>query len=76
MSTVKDTYDSVWILDHIDPNFRFEMQGEIVKGSEPVLIRHVQTCVYLGTDENQKYKNDFGTENEVYCYNHCTKNKT
>lgn len=40
------------------------------------MIRHVQTCVYLGTDKNQKYKNDFGTENEVHCYNHSTLNKS
>lgn len=64
------------MIDHIDPNIRFEMQGEIVKAGEPVLIRHVQTSVYLGTDKNQKYKNDFGTENEVHCYNHSTLNKS
>jgi hypothetical protein len=27
-------------------------------------------------DKNQKYKNDFGTENEVHCYNHSTLNKS
>ena len=66
----------MWVLDHVDPNIRFEMQGEIVKAGDPVLIRHVQTCVYLGTDKNQKYKNDFGTENEVHCYSHSTLNKS
>ena len=76
MSATKQDYHSVWIFDHVDPNERFEMQGEIVKAGEPCLIRHVQTCVFLGSDENQKYKNDFGTENETYCYNHATKNKT
>lgn len=76
MSSARQDYNSVWVLDHVDPNIRFEMQGEIVKAGEPVLIRHVQTSVYLGTDKNQKYKNDFGTENEVHCYNHSTLNKS
>lgn len=52
------------------------MQGEIVKASDPVLLRHVQTCVYLASDNQQKYKNDFGTENEVCCHNHSTLNKS
>lgn len=30
----------------------------------------------MGADCNSKYRNDFGTENEVYCYNHSTKNKS
>jgi hypothetical protein len=76
MSAARPDFNSVWVIDHVDPTCRFEMQGEIIKAGEPVLIRHVQTCVYLGADSNSKYKNDFGTENEVYCYNHCTKNKS
>lgn len=76
MSAAKPDFNGVWVIDHIDPNFRFEMQGECVKASDPILIRHVQTCVYLGADENSKYKNDFGTENEVFCYNHSTLNKS
>ena len=30
----------------------------------------------MAADENKKYKNDFGTENEVHCGNHSTKNKS
>ena len=52
------------------------MQGEKVNAGDPVQTRHVQTCVYLGTNKNQKYKNDFGTENKVHCYNHSTLNKS
>ena len=75
MTAVRPGFNAVWVLDHIDPNFRFEMQGEPVKAGDPVLIRHVQTCVYLGADDKYKYKNDFGTENEVHCNNHSTLNK-
>ena len=76
MTATKTDANSVWIIDHVDPNVRFEMQGEVVKSGEPVLIRHVQTAVYLGADSTSKYKNDFGSENEVHCHNHSTKNKS
>ena len=41
-----------------------------------MLLRHVQTCVFLGTDNAVKYKNEFGTEYEVHCHNHSTNYKT
>lgn len=69
-------YNSVWVIDSPDPNDRFEMQGEIVKADAPVLIRHVQTSVFLGSDNVVKYKNEFGTEYEVHCHNHSTNYKT
>lgn len=69
-------YNSVWVVDSLDPNDRFEMQGEIIKADAPVLIRHVQTSVYLGADNAVKYKNEFGTEYEVHCHNHATNFKT
>jgi len=52
------------------------MQGEIVKAGDPVLIRHHNTCSYLAADNKRKVKNDFGTELEVYCCSHSTKNKS
>ena len=76
VTAARPDFNSVWVIDHVDPTCRFEMQGEVVKAGEPVLIRHVQTCAYLGADSNSKYKNDFGTENEVYCFNHSTKNRS
>jgi len=30
----------------------------------------------LGACDGSKYKNDFGTENEVFCFNHATLNKS
>jgi hypothetical protein len=40
MSAAKADGNGVWVLDHVDPNVRFEMQGEIIKSGEPILIRH------------------------------------
>ena len=76
MTAVRSGANGVWVVDHIDPNIRFEMQGEPVPANEPILLRHCQTCVYLGADDKFKHKNDFGSENEVHCYNHCTQNKS
>ena len=52
------------------------MQGEVVRANDPVLIKHVTTCVYLGADSSFKIKNDFGSENEVHCSNHWSNNKS
>ena len=76
LTAAKPNADGLWILDHADPVLRFEMQGEIVKAGEPLLIRHVTTCVYLGADDSYKIKNDFGSENEVHCSSHSTNNKS
>ena len=57
----------MWIVDSLDPNFRFERQGEIVKYGEAVLIRHSATSYYLASDL-EKIQNDFGTEYEL-CVN-------
>ena len=69
-------YDGVWVIDSVDPNYRFETQGDVVKSGEPICIRHVQSCVYLASCKNSKYKNDFGSENEVHCHNHATTNRS
>ena len=76
LTGTQPNFDSVWIIDHIDPNERFEMQGEIIKANDPILIRHHHTSVYLAADDKTKYNNDFGTEYEVYCCNHSTKNRS
>lgn len=64
------------MIDSPDPNDRFEMQGEIVQANQPILIRHVQTSVFLACDNAVKYKNEFGTEYESHCHNHSTNYKT
>jgi hypothetical protein len=76
MNATRPNSDGQWVIDHVDPNVRFEMQGEIVKAGDPVLIRHIPTCVYLASDDHWKVKNDFGSENEVHCWNHSSMNKS
>jgi Ca2+-binding EF-hand superfamily protein len=39
----QSTFNNVWIIDSMDPNFRFERQGEPVKAGECVMFRHCQT---------------------------------
>ena len=55
---------------------RFEMEGEVVRVGEPVLIKHINTNVFLAADDRFKIKNDFGSENEVHCHSHATFNKS
>ena len=74
MATACNNYGT-WIIDHIDPNFRFEKQGEPVRIGDPILIRHGPTSHYLAAD-TVKYKNDFGTEFEVSVNSFATKNKS
>ena len=76
MSASRPDANGCWIIDHVDPSNRFEVQGEIVRAGDPILLRHSSTNVYLGSDSNSKVKNDFGTENEVHCDNHSTLNKS
>ena len=76
MNATKPDANGVWVIDHVDPTIRFEMQGEPVKAGDPVLLRHVTTCVYLAADNSYKIKNDFGSENEVHCKNHSSFNKS
>jgi hypothetical protein len=75
-NAAKPTSDGLWVIDYHDPSVRFEMEGQVVRVGEPVLIRHVNTNVFLAADDQYKIKNDFGSENEVHCHNHSTHNKS
>jgi hypothetical protein len=44
-------YNNVFIIEHIDPNVRFEMQGQPVKVGEPMLIRHCASQHFVGSDD-------------------------
>jgi Ca2+-binding EF-hand superfamily protein len=61
---LKDVYDCIWEIDHIDPKVRFEMYGEVVPANEPILIKHSNTNHYLASDA-VPYKNQYGGEFEV-----------
>lgn len=41
VSAARPDFNGAWVIDHVDPNCRFEMQGEVVKAGDPVLIRHI-----------------------------------
>lgn len=75
LSTKENTYNNTWIIDYIDPNYRFEKQGSPVECNDPILIRHVSTNHYLASDLN-KIKNDFGQEFEVFVHSFATKNRS
>ena len=45
-----ESYSGTWVIDHLDPNFRFEKQGEPVEANTPILIRHCSTSHYLASD--------------------------
>lgn len=62
-----DHFIGTWVLESLDPNFRFEMQGEPVKVNEGLLLRHCQTGHYLASDL-VRHGNEFGGEWEVMCH--------
>jgi hypothetical protein len=59
--------ESIWICEFLDPKYRIECEGEIVKGNTPILIKHQWTNQLLGSGANKRVLNDFGYEHEVYC---------
>lgn len=71
----KDCYNNVWVIDSLNPNDRFERQGEPVKANEPILFRHCQTQHYLASDEC-RVDNDFGGEREVMTHSFVRLNRT
>ena len=70
-----DSYNNVWIIESCDPNDRLETQGEPVKASAPILIKHCATQTYLASDCNV-YRTDFGNEFEAMVNNFSLLNKT
>lgn len=71
----KASYNGTWVIDSLDPNFRFEKQGEPVRSNEPILIRHCPTQHYLASDD-KRYGNDFGGEMEVCTHSFAQQKKT
>ena len=75
LTSKENALNNTWIIDYIDPNFRFEKQGSPVEVNDPILIRHVGTNHYLASDNN-KIKNDFGQEFEVFVHSFASKNRS
>lgn len=71
----KPTYDTVWSVEHADPNKRYAMKSLAVPVNEHVIIEHSGTSHFLASDLIE-YKNDFGTEYEVCVHSYATLNKS
>jgi len=56
---LKTNYNSVWILEHTDPNYRLESVGQPVRVDDSVLFKHEMTNQWLAAD-NKTYSNSFG----------------
>jgi len=69
------TGNTLWKFVHPDSKIRYEMEGEKVPSNCPVVIKHVQTGQFLGSDK-LPFTNDFGNEFEVHCHNYLSTNKT
>jgi hypothetical protein len=65
----------VWVIDSLDPNFRFEMQGQPVKVNEPILLRNAATNHFAGSDATDIH-NTFGRECEAFVFCQATQNKS
>ena len=75
LTTKNVPINSTWVIDYLDPNYRFEKQGSPVEVNDPILIRHLGTNHYLASDFN-KLKNDFGQEYEVFVNSFASKNRS
>jgi dolichyl-phosphate-mannose--protein O-mannosyl transferase len=75
LTTKDNAFNNTWVIDYLDPNFRFEKQGTPIECNDPILIRHVSTNHYLASDLN-KIKNDFGVEYEVSVHSYMSKNRS
>jgi len=73
--TTVPNYDTVWTIEHLDPNQRYPMKSQVVPVNEPVIIEHCGTSHYLASDLVE-YRNDFGIEYEVCVHSFATLNKS
>ena len=64
---VANDNQSSWICEYMNPQYRVEYEGEVVRGNKPLLIKHNGTNQLLGSGANKMVYNDFGLEHEVYC---------
>lgn len=56
---LKQNFNTVWILEHPDPNVRLEMTGQPITVDDTVLIKHEMTNQWLAAD-SKTYENIFG----------------
>jgi len=66
--TTEKNWNTVFECECLDPQFKMEMEGQPVLANQPLSILHCGTHQHLASD-NVKYRNDFGTEYEIFCKN-------
>jgi hypothetical protein len=64
--TMQQGWSTVWEVQYLDPQFKLEMEGQAVPTNAPIALVHCATHQHLASDVI-KYKNDFGTEYEMFC---------
>jgi hypothetical protein len=84
--TTSKNIDSVWVVEHIDPNKRLLFDGEPVEAFSEIIIKHIPTNHFLASDKiDYRYicsqclicdRNDFGSEYEVCVKSYATLNKS
>lgn len=72
---LKNNFNTIWVLEHPDPNQRLESTGKAVSSDETVLIKHEMTNQWLAAD-TKLYENTFGKEYEVMAHNFLVNNKS
>jgi len=72
----KNDFNTVWIIEHVDPKVRFENEGNPVLAGEAILLKHCQTAQWLASDPAHSTKSDFGNEFEVFGHSFQSLNKT
>lgn len=72
---LKNNHQTVWSIEHTDPNQRLEAAGEPVRVDDSVLFKHEMTNQWLAAD-TKTYANTFGEEFEVMAHNFLVQNKT
>ena len=71
----RPTPDTVWRIDHFDPNERLVLRGEPIPLQIPVVIEHCATSEFLAAD-TLDVCNNFGIECEVSVHSYSTFNKS
>lgn len=56
---LKDNFNTVWYLEHPDPNVRLESRGLPVGCDDSVLLKHEMTNQWLAAVD-KTYENTFG----------------
>jgi Ca2+-binding EF-hand superfamily protein len=72
---LKNNFNTIWILEHPDPNQRLESTGRVIGVDETVLVKHEMTNQWLAAD-NKLFENTFGKEYEVMAHNFLVNSKS